>query len=74
MGAVEGQPPALQPTAARPTGTSGLAVASLVVGLLGICTFGLGGIVGLILGIMATINAKRDGKGQGVAYAGICSR
>jgi prepilin-type processing-associated H-X9-DG protein len=57
-----------------PVQNCGLATASLVFGLLGFCTVGLSGIVGLILGIRA--NRKiRDSHGQlggsGMATAGI---
>jgi len=38
---------------APPPKTCGLAVAGLVVGLLGLCTAGLGGIVGLVLSLLA---------------------
>jgi prepilin-type processing-associated H-X9-DG protein len=62
-----------QPTSV-PVQNCGLATASLVFGLLGFCTVGLSGIVGLILGIRA--NRKiRDSHGQlggsGMATAGI---
>ncbi len=54
--------------------TSGLAIASLVLGICGFCTFGLAGIVGLILGIIGLIAIKQSAgqlKGQGLAIAGI---
>ncbi len=54
--------------------TSGLAVASLILGIFGFCTFGLTGIIGLILGIVGlcviTQSAGRL-KGNGLAIAGI---
>jgi len=56
------------------TKTSGLAIASLVLGILGFCTFGLAGIVGLILGIIGLITVRQSAgqlKGQGLAIAGI---
>lgn len=69
------QPPTLPnlPTAApAPARTSGLAVTSLILGLLGFC--GLTAIVGLILGIIAMVRiSKSEGrlKGQGLAIAGV---
>ena len=69
------QPPTLpnSPAAApAPVKTSGLAVASLILGFLGFC--GLTAIVGLILGIVALVQiSKSEGrlKGQGLAIAGI---
>ena len=53
---------------------SGLAVASLVLGIVGFCSVGLSAIVGLILGIVGLARIKRSGgavRGQGVAIAGI---
>ncbi len=54
--------------------TSGLATASLVLGILGVITCGITAIVGLILGILG-LNAIRESrgrlKGQGLATAGI---
>ncbi|MDP6439963.1 MAG: DUF4190 domain-containing protein [Candidatus Brocadiia bacterium] len=55
--------------------TSGLAKASLVFGLVGFVTFGLGGLVGLILGIWAMVRNSGNQfkrKGRGLAIAGIC--
>jgi hypothetical protein len=52
---------------------SSLAVASLVLGILGFC--GITALVGLILGIVALVKIKRSGgrlSGQGLAIAGIC--
>lgn len=60
--------PAVQPRA------SVLAITSLVCGIAGFCTAGLGGLVGLILGIMALGRIKRSGGtvgGRGLAIAGI---
>jgi len=54
--------------------TSGLAVASLVVGLLGFCIPIIGGLVGLILGIVALRRIGRSGGtvgGRGVAIGGV---
>lgn len=54
--------------------TSGLAIASLILGILGFCTFGLAGIAGLILGIVGLIAINKSAgqlKGGGLAVAGI---
>ena len=54
--------------------TAGLAVASLVAGILGLCTAGLGGIAGVILGIVALKKIGRSGgalRGRGLAIAGL---
>ena len=54
--------------------TSGLAVASLICGIGGVCTCGIGGIAGLILAIMARRQISRsDGQlgGRGLATAGL---
>jgi hypothetical protein len=54
--------------------TSGLAIASLVAGMLGLCTAGLASIVGLILGITALKRIGRSGgalRGRGLAIAGL---
>jgi prepilin-type processing-associated H-X9-DG protein len=55
--------------------TSGLAIASLVLGVLGMFTFGLTAIVGLVLGIIALIQISRNQtrlSGLGLAIAGTC--
>ena len=57
-----------------PAKTSGLAIASLVLGICSFCTVGITGIIGLILGIVSLGNIKRDPariKGNGLAIAGI---
>lgn len=73
-------PPTNSPTAthaalpARAPTTSGLAISSLVCGIIGLCTFGLGGLVGLVLGIIGILKiGKSDGqlKGKGLAIGGI---
>ena len=71
------QPPSLPnlPAAAlTPAKTSGMAIASLVLGILGIASCGLAAIIGLVLGIvaLAQIN-KSQGQlaGKGLAIAGI---
>jgi len=54
--------------------TSGLAIAALVCGIAGLCTAGLGGVVGIILGIVAMVKVKRSAgqlKGKGLAIGGI---
>ena len=54
--------------------TSGLAVASLICGIVGLCTCGLGGLAGLVLGIVAMGRIKRSrGElgGRGIALAGL---
>ncbi len=75
-------PPPLPPIhPASPTGalqanvpkTSGLAIASLVLGILGFC--GVTAIIGFVLGIVAQVKIRRSGgrlKGKGLAIAGIC--
>ena len=56
----------------QPVGTNGLAIASLVVSLAGGCFYSLGGIVGIILGIVALNQIKQTGQqGRGLAIAGI---
>jgi len=60
----------------KPSGaakTSGLAIASLILGILGFCTFGIAGIVGFILGIVGLIAISKSAgrlKGQGLAITG----
>lgn len=63
------------PLAASPgeVKTSGMAIASLVLGILGLC--GITALVGLILGIVSLVKINRSGgrlSGQGLAIAGIC--
>ena len=53
---------------------SGLAIASLVAGMLGLCTAGLGGIAGLILGVTALKRIGRSGgalRGRALAIVGL---
>jgi len=62
------------PSSSASSKTSGLAIASLVCGIAGLCTAGLGGIVGLILGIIALRKIKASCgtmDGRGLAIAGI---
>jgi len=59
---------------AEPPRTSGLAIASLICGILGLCT-GITALVGLVLGIMALVKiSKSEGRmgGKGLAIAGTC--
>jgi len=61
--------------AVLPAAHSALAIASLVLGLLGFCSAGLSALVGLILGIVALVRIRQsEGRlgGQGFAIAGIC--
>jgi len=66
-----GYPPQ-PPTDAKPPG-KGLAVASLVLGILGPCTLGLGSLIGIILGIVALVKISNAGaaSGKGLAVAGL---
>jgi hypothetical protein len=53
---------------------SGLAIASLVAGIFGLCTAGLGGIAGLILGVTALKRIGRSGgalRGRALAIVGL---
>ncbi len=64
-------PPPL-PTAV-PAKTSGMAIASLVLGILGLFTCGITALIGLILGIIAIVKVQNSGgklKGFGLALAG----
>jgi prepilin-type processing-associated H-X9-DG protein len=67
-----GAPPPL-PAAPAEAKTSGMAIASLVLGILGFC--GITALAGLILGIVSLLKINRSGgrlSGQGLAIAGIC--
>ena len=60
--------------APAPKKTSGLAIASLVLGIVGPCTVGLGSIIGIILGIVGLVKIGKSAGakgGQGLAIAGI---
>ena len=62
------------PSAPAQPKTSGLAIASLVLGIAGLCTVGLGSIAGVILGIAALVRIGRSGgqlAGRGLAIGGI---
>jgi uncharacterized membrane protein YbaN (DUF454 family) len=67
--------PALPSAApATPSKTSGLAVSSLVLGILGLFTCGLTALIGLVLGIIAMVkvsNSRGALRGNGIALAGI---
>jgi hypothetical protein len=68
-------PPPLPQAAAAGGKTSGLAIASLVLGGLGLPSCGLTALVGLILGIVALVKINRSQGaigGSGLAIAGIC--
>ena len=53
-------------------GTNGLAIASLITSIVGGCFYGVGSIVGIILGIVALGQIKQSGQeGRGLAIAGI---
>jgi hypothetical protein len=61
------------PSAPVEAKTSGMAIASLVLGILGMC--GITAVAGLILGIVSLLKINRSGgrlSGQGLAIAGIC--
>lgn len=56
---------------ARPPGTNGMAIGSLVCSLVGVFCCGVTCIVGVILGVMAMRETKRTGQdGFGIALAG----
>src|ERR1035441_3088904 len=72
LAASAGAPPPL-PAALVEVKTSGMAIASLVLGILGLC--GITALVGLVLGIVSLVKINRSGgrlSGQGLAIAGIC--
>jgi prepilin-type processing-associated H-X9-DG protein len=67
-----GTPPPLP--VASPAKTSGLAITSLILGILGLFTCGATALIGLILGIIAMTKVKSSGGklgGNGIALAGI---
>ena len=64
----------LPPEAPAKPKTSGLAIASLVLGIVGPCTLGLASIVGAILGVVALVRIGRSAgqlAGRGLAIAGM---
>jgi type II secretory pathway pseudopilin PulG len=68
-------PPHLPAAAsAAPVKTSGMAIASLVLGILGLFTCGITALIGLIFGIIAMVKVKNSGGrlgGNGIALAGV---
>lgn len=74
--ATEFSPPAMPPAASPGGGakTSGMAITSLVLGILGLFSCGITALVGLILGIVALVkirNSQGRLSGNGLAIAGI---
>jgi hypothetical protein len=68
-------PPLPSVASSAPARTSGLAVTSLVLGVLGLFTCGTTALFGLILGIMALVKAKQGRNGialAGVVVSAIC--
>jgi hypothetical protein len=68
-------PPVGQAASLPPEKTSGLAISSLVLGILGPFSCGLTAIIGLILGIIGLVkigNSRGRLGGKGLAIAGIC--
>ena len=68
--------PGAPPQVAFPAKTSGLAIASLVLGVIGFVLCGLSSLFGLILGIVALKKIKTSGGrlgGGGLAVGGICA-
>jgi hypothetical protein len=67
-------PPPLPPSmSAAPAKTSGLAVTSLILGILGVFTCGITALFGLVLGIIAMVKVRNSGgkmRGGGIALAG----
>jgi hypothetical protein len=66
-------PPGPAAPSAPPAKASGLAIASLVLGICGLFTCGATALVGLILGIVSLVKAKKSNGalgGQGIALAG----
>lgn len=75
IGAVPAVPRPLAGGGEAPPKTSGLAIASLVLGLLGLFSCGITSLVGLVLGIVAAVKIKKSNgqlTGTGLAVAGIC--
>jgi len=72
--ALAGAPAALSAETAAPSKTSGMAVTSLVLGILGLFTCGITALIGLVLGIVALVKVKNSRGalgGGGLALAGI---
>ena len=76
FGASFAAPPGAPPPLPQNPGevkTSGMAIASLVLGILGLC--GVTALVGLVLGVISLVKINRSGgrlSGQGLAIAGVC--
>ncbi len=73
--AAPGPAPGPTPLPAVPAKTSGMAVTSMVLGILGFCT-AITSLIGLPLGIISLLKIKGSGgrlQGQGFAIAGICT-
>jgi prepilin-type processing-associated H-X9-DG protein len=67
------EPPPVSAESIGPAKTSGLAIASLVLGILGVFTCGVTALIGLVLGIIAMIKVKQSRgvlSGGGIALAG----
>ena len=64
-------PPGLT-AASAPAKTSGLAIASLVLGLLGLCSAGITALIGLILGIVALVKIPKEQRPIGRSGPGYC--
>jgi hypothetical protein len=73
--AAPGPAPVSTPMPALPAKTSGMAVTSMILGILGLCTL-IPSLIGLPLGIISLLKIKGSGgrlSGQGFAIAGICT-
>ncbi|MEV4241518.1 MULTISPECIES: DUF4190 domain-containing protein [unclassified Nocardia] len=69
-----GYPNAYQPYGypQQAQGNNGLAIGSLIASIIGLCSCGIGAIVGIILGVIALNQIKESGQGgRGMALAGI---
>jgi len=67
-------PPPMATATTVPQKTSGLAIASLVLGILGFCSYGITSLAGLILGLVGYSKIRTSGGalgGKGLAIAGI---
>lgn len=67
-------PPPLAPPASLPPATSGLAISSLVCGILGFMTLGITSLVGAVLGHLGLSRIRRSPEtlsGRGLAIAGL---
>ena len=68
------KPPALSAEPVGPARTSGLAITSLILGILGLFTCGITALIGLILGIVAMVKVRKSRGalgGGGIALAGV---